>query len=195
MKDGASRKKLSPRDIRAQKQAQDKDSFKVTIAPPMFNLEDPFKMVVAPPIQESLDSTCKRTKVHPMHVTSTAILPDPLESWSDRQDVKDIKDLIRLTPNQMKKGYPSSLIIVRDDQSRDRILIPKCQRQRLVVKEHETMIHESGRRVLGGCLLFFEDAEVVSELITGTGDDTMGLFPHSFPPNDFHFFGPVVIAT
>jgi hypothetical protein len=47
----------------------------------------------------------------------------------------------------MKKGYPSSFIIVRDDQSRDRILVPKCQRQRLVVKEHETMLHESGRRV------------------------------------------------
>jgi hypothetical protein len=113
----------------------------------MSNLEDPFKMVVAPPIQESLDSTCKRTEVHPMHVISTAISPDPLESWPDRQDVKDIKDLIRLTPDQMKKGCPSSLIIVRDDQSRDRILVPKCQRQRLVVKEHETMLHESGRRV------------------------------------------------
>jgi hypothetical protein len=60
---------------------------------------------------------------------------------------KNIKDLIRLTPDQMKKGYSSSLIIVRDDQSRDRILIPKCQRQRLVVREHETMLHESGRRV------------------------------------------------
>ncbi len=147
MKDGASRKKPSPRDIRAQKRAQDKDPFKVTIASPMSNLEDPFKMVVAPPIQESLDSTCKRTEVHPMHVISTAISPDPLESWPDRQDVKDIKDLIRLTPDQMKKGYPSSLIIKRDDQSRDRILVPKCQRQRLVVKEHETMLHESGRRV------------------------------------------------
>ncbi len=59
----------------------------------MSSLENPFKMVVAPPIQESLDSTCKRTEVHPMHVISTAISPDPLESWPDRQDVKDIKDL------------------------------------------------------------------------------------------------------
>ncbi len=104
MKDGASRKKLSPRDIRAQKRAQDKDTNKVTTASPMSNLEDPFKMVVAPPIQESLDSTCKRTEVHPMHVISTAISPDPLESWPDKQDVEDIKDLIRLTPDQMKKG-------------------------------------------------------------------------------------------
>ncbi len=80
MKDGASRKKLSPRDIRAQKRAQDKDTNKVTIEPPMSNLEDPLKMVVAPPIQESLDSTCKRTEVHPMHVISTAISPNPLES-------------------------------------------------------------------------------------------------------------------
>jgi hypothetical protein len=139
MKDGASRNKPSPRDIRAQKRTQAKDPYKVVTAPPSSNEENPLKMVVALPIQESLDSTCKRTEVHPMHVISSAISPDPLETWPEKQDVKDIKDLIRLTPDQMKNGYPSSLIIVRDDQSRDRILVPKCQRQRLVVKEHETM--------------------------------------------------------
>jgi hypothetical protein len=84
-------------------------------------------------------------EVRPMHVISTAISPDPLETWPEKQDVKDIKDLIRLTPDQMKKRYPSSLIIVRDDQSRDRILVPKWQRHQLVVKEHETMLHEIGR--------------------------------------------------
>jgi transposase InsO family protein len=147
MKDGASRKKPSPRDIRAHKRAQGKDPFRSEIKQPMSNEENPLKMVVAPPNQESLDSACKRTEVHPMHVISTAISPDPLETWPEKQDVNDIKDMIRLTPDQMKKGYPSSLIIIRDDQSRDRILVPKCQRLRLVVKEHETMLHESGRRV------------------------------------------------
>ncbi len=144
MKDGASRKKLPLRDIRYQKRAQSQDVPEET---KLSNDEDPFKMVVAPPIQESLDSTCKRTEVHPMHINSTAISPDPLETWPEKQDVEDIKDMIRLSPDQMKKGYPSSLIIIRDDQSRDKILVPKCQRQRLVVKEHETMLHESGRRV------------------------------------------------
>jgi hypothetical protein len=111
------------------------------------NLEDPMKMVVAPPLQESLDSTCKRTEVHPMHVISTAISPDPLDTWPEKQDVKDIKGKFRLTPDLIKKGYPSSLIMIRDEKSRDRILVPKCQRQRLVVKEHETMLHVEGTRV------------------------------------------------
>jgi hypothetical protein len=117
MKNGASRKKPSPRNIRAQKRAQAKDPFRSEAEQPM---------VVAPPIQESLDSTCKRSEVHPMHVISTAISPDPLETWPEKQDVKDIKNLIRLTPDQIKKGYPLSPIIIRDDQSRDRILVPKC---------------------------------------------------------------------
>ncbi len=51
MKDGASRKKLSPRDIRYQKRAQSKDVPEET---KLSNDEDPLKMVVAPPIQESL---------------------------------------------------------------------------------------------------------------------------------------------
>jgi hypothetical protein len=141
MKDGASRKKLSPRDIRAQKRAKLND---VSGETKLSNLEDPFKMV---PLQESLDSTCKRTEVHPMHVISTAISPDPLETWPEKQDASDIKDMVRLTLDQIKKGYPPTIIIIRDDKSRERILVPKCQRQRLVAKEHETMLHVDGTRV------------------------------------------------
>jgi hypothetical protein len=145
MKDGASRKKPSLRDIRAQKRAQsplaELDKVATDLETRLSNLEDPMRMVVAPPLQESLDSTCKRTVVHPMHVISTANSPDPLETWPGKQDVMDIKNLIRLTPDQIKKGYPSSLIMIRDDKSRDRALVPICQRQRLVVKEHETMVH------------------------------------------------------
>ena len=116
MKDGASRKKLSPRDIRAQKRAKLND---VSDETELSNLEDPFKLAVAPPLQESLDSTCKHTEVYPMHVISTAISPDPLETWPDKQDVTDIKDMVRLTPDQITKGYPSTLIIIRDDKSRE----------------------------------------------------------------------------
>jgi hypothetical protein len=118
MKDGASRKKLSPRDIRAQKRAK---LSVVSNETELSNLEDPFKMVVAPTLQESLDSTCKRTEVHPMHVISTAISPDPPETWSEKQDVTDIKDMIRLTPGQIRKRYPPTLIIIRDDKPRERI--------------------------------------------------------------------------
>ncbi len=70
----------------------------------MSNEENPLKMVIAPPIQESLDSTYKRTEVHPMHVISTAISPNPLETWPEKQNVNDIKGLIRLTPDQMNEG-------------------------------------------------------------------------------------------
>jgi hypothetical protein len=101
MKDGASRKKLSPRDIHAQKRAKLND---VSDETELSTLEDPLKMVVAPPLQESLDSTCKRTEVHPMHVVSTAISPNPLETWPEKQDVNDNKDMVRLTPDQIKKG-------------------------------------------------------------------------------------------
>ncbi len=132
------------RDIRAQRRAKLNP---VSNETKLSNLEDPFKIVVAPPLQESLESTCKRTEVHPMHVISTAISPDPLETWPEKQDVADIKDMVRLTPDRIKKGYPPTLIIIRDDKARERILVPKCQRLRLVVKEHETMLHVDGTRV------------------------------------------------
>jgi hypothetical protein len=48
MKDGASRKKPSPRDIRAQKRAKLND---VSDETKLSNLGDPFKMVMAPPLQ------------------------------------------------------------------------------------------------------------------------------------------------
>jgi hypothetical protein len=48
-----------------------------------------------------------------MHVISTAISPNPLDTWPEKQDVNDIIDKIRLFPDQMKKEYPSDLIIIR----------------------------------------------------------------------------------
>ncbi len=52
-----------------------------------------------------------------MHVISTAISPDPLETWPEKQDVKDIKDMIRLTSDQMKKK-----IRLTSDQMKKKIL-------------------------------------------------------------------------
>ncbi len=144
MKDGASRKKLSPRDVRALKRAKATHDRNETETP---NLETETIATVTPPSQESSDSTCTRTLTQPMHVVSTAILPDPLDTWPEKQDENDVKRKVRLRPDQIKKGYPPTLIVIRDDKSRDRILVPKCQRQRLVVKEHETMLHVDGTRV------------------------------------------------
>ncbi len=100
MKDGASRKKLSPRDIRAPKEAV------VTHGPietGVSNLETETIATVIPPSLESLDSTFTRTHAHPMHVISTTIPPDPLDTWPEKQDVNDINDKIRLFPDQTKK--------------------------------------------------------------------------------------------
>jgi hypothetical protein len=47
-----------------------------------------------------------------MHVILTAISPDLLDTWPEKQDVNVI-DKIRLFPDQAKKEYPSGLIIIR----------------------------------------------------------------------------------
>ena len=118
MKDGASRKKLSPRDIRALKRAKTIDSRDETN---VSNLEAETISTVIPPSQsiESNDSMCIRTRTNPMHVISTEIPPDPLNTWPEKQDANDIKNKVRLLPDQMKKGYPSNLIIIRDDKARE----------------------------------------------------------------------------
>ena len=144
MKDGASRKKLSPRDLRALRRAKVTHDHDEAVTA---DLETETVVIVTPPSQESSDSTCTRTLTQPRHVISTAISPDPLDTWPEKQDANDVKTKVRLRPDQIKKGYPSTLIVIKDDKSRDRILVPKCQRQRLVVKEHETMLHVDGTRV------------------------------------------------
>ena len=116
MKDGASRKKLSPRDVRALKRAKTNDDRNETNVP---NLDTETATTVISPSPESIDSTCTRTQSQPMHVISTAIPPDPLDTWPEKQDENDIKKKVRLLPDQMKKGYPSALIIIRDDKARD----------------------------------------------------------------------------
>ena len=121
MKDGASRNKLSPRDIRAPKGAV------VTNGPietDVSNLETETIATVIPLSPESLDSTCTRTHAHPMHVISTAIPPDLLDTWPEKQDVNNINDKIRLFPDQTKKEYPSDFIIIIDGKSRDKFSFP-----------------------------------------------------------------------
>jgi len=101
MKDGASRKKLAPRDIRAQKRTRLNH---VSNETKLSNLDDLLKMVVAPSLPESLDSTRTRANAHPTHVISTAISPELLDTWPEKQDVNDINDQIRLFPDQQRRS-------------------------------------------------------------------------------------------
>ena len=91
---------------------------------------------------------CIRTTPHPLHVISTSLPPDPIETWPAKQTLDDIPSgMTRVPPENLKRGLPRSLIVLKDDKGRERILVPRCQRQRLVIKEHETMLHQSGARV------------------------------------------------
>jgi hypothetical protein len=81
MKDGASRKKLSPRDIRALKRAKTIDNRDET---EVSNLETETISTAIPPLLESSDSTCTCTQTNSMHVISTAILPNPLDTWPEK---------------------------------------------------------------------------------------------------------------
>ncbi len=67
MKDGASRKKLPPRDVRALKRAKAIDNINET---EVSNLETETISMTIPPSQESSDSTCTRTLSQPMHIIS-----------------------------------------------------------------------------------------------------------------------------
>jgi hypothetical protein len=55
---------------------------------------------------------------------------------------------MRVPQDEMKKGLPPNLIVLRDKQGRQRILVPTCQRVPLTQTEHETMLHVKGNRVL-----------------------------------------------
>ncbi len=91
---------------------------------------------------------CIRTATHPLHVISTSRPPDPIETWPDKQLLEDIpKGMTRIPQENLKQGLPKSLIVLKDEKGRERILVPRCQRVRLVTTEHETMLHVEGARV------------------------------------------------
>ena len=53
----------------------------------------------------------------------------------------------RIPLDEIRKGLPKDLIVLRDSKGRQRILAPACQRVALTKTEHETMIHIKGNRV------------------------------------------------
>ena len=89
MKDGASRKKLSPRDVRALKRAKLNDNHSETEVSILGSESASTVTSVSP---ESSDSPCTRTTEHSMQVISTAIPPDPLDTWPEKQDENDVKN-------------------------------------------------------------------------------------------------------
>ncbi len=79
---------------------------------------------------------------------STSRPPDPIETWPNKQLEEDIpKGTYRVPKENLKQGFPPNLIVVKDEKGRERILVPRCQRVRLVTKDHETMLHVEGARV------------------------------------------------
>jgi hypothetical protein len=55
---------------------------------------------------------------------------------------------MRVPMDDKKKNMPHDLIVFRDGNGRQRILVPKCQRIALTQKDHETMLQVIGPRVL-----------------------------------------------
>jgi hypothetical protein len=57
-------------------------------------------------------------------------------------------NMVQVPKEEIKTGMPTDLIILRDKNGRQRILVPRCQRIALTATEHETMLHVKGTCVL-----------------------------------------------
>ncbi len=72
---------------------------------------------------------CQRTLTHPLHTVSTGPTPLPIDQWPPLQDPEDKPSkMMRVPREEMKKNLPHDLIVFRDANGRQRILVPKCQR-------------------------------------------------------------------
>ncbi len=95
------------------------------------------------------ENECQRTLRHPLHTISTSAPPLPIERWPALQDPENVPpNMVQVPKEEIKTGMPSDLIILRDKNGRQRILVPRCQRIALTATEHETMLHVKGTRVL-----------------------------------------------
>jgi hypothetical protein len=96
----------------------------------------------------SPQAECTRTTTQRPHTISTTVPPRPVEQWPALQSLDDIpENMTRVPPEDIRKGLPQDLVVLRDHKGRQRILVPACQRQALTMIEHETMIHQKGTRV------------------------------------------------
>jgi hypothetical protein len=96
----------------------------------------------------SPQAECTRTTTQRPHTISTTIPPKPVEQWPALQSLDDIpENMTRVPPEDIRKGLPQDLVVLRDHKGRQRILVPACQRRALTMIEHEAMIHQKGTRV------------------------------------------------
>ena len=65
--------------------------------------------------------------------------PDPHDKWIGRQDPTEIPNggLLLDSPS----GFPDGLLVIEDDQRRQRIIVPLEQRERLIKQEHLSLLH------------------------------------------------------
>jgi hypothetical protein len=85
------------------------------------------------------ENECQRTLRHPLHTISTSAPPLPIERWPALQDPEDMApNRVQVPKEEIKTGLPSDLIILRDKNGRQRILVPRTT----------TMLHVKGTRVL-----------------------------------------------
>jgi hypothetical protein len=87
-------------------------------------------------VSDTAQNKCIRTTSYPLHVISTSIPPDPIETWPDKQSLDDSpKGMTRVPSEKIKTGMPKSLVVFKDDKGRERTLVPVCQRlKRLVMR-------------------------------------------------------------
>jgi hypothetical protein len=71
--------------------------------------------------------------------------PDPHSKWIGQQDETEIPNGGRLL--EAPSGFPDGLLVVEDDQRRQRIIVPVEQRERLVKQEHLSLLHVGPERV------------------------------------------------
>ena len=150
MKDGATRNgnvpifsnaQLTPREMRALKRgnpSSDKNATTKRAKHTRAQRED----------NSSSQRPCIRTVTHPAHTISTTMPPEPIMTWPNKQNLDDIpKDMTLVPENHKRKEWPPKLIVLKDKNNRERILVPACQRVALTKTEHETMLHVDGTRV------------------------------------------------
>ncbi len=71
--------------------------------------------------------------------------PDSHIKWVGQQDATEIPNGGRLLDSP--PGLPDGLLVIEDDQRRQRIIVPSEQRERLIKQEHLSLLHVGPERV------------------------------------------------
>ena len=71
--------------------------------------------------------------------------PDPHDKWIGQQDPTEIPNGGRLLDSP--PGFLDGLLVIEDDQRRQRIIVPSEQRERLIKQEHLSLLHVGPERV------------------------------------------------